>query len=231
MTWGCQSDGRVMTGVEGRVRGGSVTLGHMIDVQPDMLLPDAFDEGLLQLLHGHPAGLSEYALLQALAERFPDSLFAEPGVLRDPLQLFRVHFLLFHQLYQLADQLGDDGLTLQIHALNIQVRPRASGTEALQVDDPLRRYYLDWAQWRTTNRDDVEQLIDSFWRRRAPVSAPEVDAALAVLGLEPGADAVACRRQYRRMLSVHHPDRGGSTARAQEINQAMLILQRYYGKS
>ena len=73
--------------------------------------------------------------------------------------------------------------------------------------------------------------IDSFWRRRAPVSAPEVDAALAVLGLEPGADAVACRRQYRRMLSVHHPDRGGSTARAQEINQAMLILQRYYGKS
>jgi hypothetical protein len=203
----------------------------MIELQPDMLLPDAFDEGLVQLLQGHPDGLSEYALLRALAERFPESLFAEPQALRDPLQLFRVHFLLFHQLYRLADRLGDEGLMLQIHALNIQLQPRAPGTEALQVDDPLRRYYLDWDQWRDTNRDDVEQLIDSFWRGRASVSDPEVRAALAVLELEPGADAVACRRQYRRLLSLHHPDRGGSTARAQEINQAMLILQRYYGKS
>lgn len=203
----------------------------MIEMQPDMLLPDGFDDGLLSLLRSEPQGLSEYALLQALAAAFPESLFAEPGALRDPLQLFRLHFLLFHQLYRLADQIGSQGLALDIHALNIQLVPRSAGAEGLQADDPLRRYYLDWDHWRETNRNDVERLIDSFWRGRASVSEPEVSAALAVLELEEGADAAACRRQYRRLLSQHHPDRGGSTARAQEINQAMLILQRYYGKN
>ncbi|WP_341706026.1 DNA-J related domain-containing protein [Halopseudomonas sp.] len=203
----------------------------MIELQPDMLLPAGFDEALQKLLQVNPQGLGEYALLRALAERFPESLFAEPQAMRDPLTLFRLHFLLFHQLYRLADQVGRQGLTLNIHALKIQLVPRIPGTEALQVDDPLRRYYLDWDHWRDTNRDDVERLIDSFWRGRASVSEPEVSAALAVLELEEGADAAACRRQYRRLLSQHHPDRGGSTARAQEINQAMLILQRYYGKS
>lgn len=203
----------------------------MIELHPDMLLPADFDDVLLRLLHAHPAGQSEYALLQALATEFPASLFAEPGALRDPLQLFRLHFLLFHQLYRLADQVAQQGLVLDIHALKIQLRPRLPGMAGLQVDDPLRRYYLDWDHWRDTNRDDVERLIDSFWRGRVSVSEPEVSAALAVLELEEGADAAACRRQYRRLLSQHHPDRGGSTARAQEINQAMLILQRYYGKN
>ncbi|WVM89187.1 hypothetical protein UMZ34_00115 [Halopseudomonas pachastrellae] len=41
----------------------------------------------------------------------------------------------------------------------------------------------------------------------------------------------ALKQRYRSLLSRHHPDRGGSTAQAQEINRAMLILQRYYGKN
>ncbi|MCO3066035.1 hypothetical protein FA243_29305, partial [Pseudomonas aeruginosa] len=36
--------------------------------------------------------------------------------------------------------------------------------------------------------------------------------------------------RYRQLVSQHHPDRGGSTARLQSINKAMEILQRYYSR-
>ncbi len=36
--------------------------------------------------------------------------------------------------------------------------------------------------------------------------------------------------RYLSLISLHHPDRGGSTARLQSINKAMEILQRYYSR-
>ncbi|MBU2294721.1 MAG: J domain-containing protein, partial [Gammaproteobacteria bacterium] len=38
------------------------------------------------------------------------------------------------------------------------------------------------------------------------------------------------KHRYRQLVSLHHPDRGGSTARLQSINKAMEILERYYGR-
>ncbi|MCY1558631.1 hypothetical protein D9M68_955840 [compost metagenome] len=38
----------------------------------------------------------------------------------------------------------------------------------------------------------------------------------------------AIKHRYRQLVSLHHPDRGGSTARLQSINKAMEILERYY---
>jgi len=46
-------------------------------------------------------------------------------------------------------------------------------------------------------------------------------SALAVLGLEPGADAAAVDQAYRRLIKQHHPDReGGDATRAAEITKA-----------
>ena len=59
----------------------------------------------------------------------------------------------------------------------------------------------------------------------------ELEQALATLDLVQPTDAYAVKQRYRALVSVHHPDRGGSTERVQEINQAMLILERYYGKN
>lgn len=54
-------------------------------------------------------------------------------------------------------------------------------------------------------------------------------SAYAVLGLEPGADAAAIERAYRRLIKQHHPDRGGGdTARAVELNRAYRELRRAY---
>ena len=51
-------------------------------------------------------------------------------------------------------------------------------------------------------------------------------SAYAVLGLEPGADAEAIARAYKRLIKQHHPDRaGGNSARAAEINRAYRELR------
>lgn len=46
-----------------------------------------------------------------------------------------------------------------------------------------------------------------------------------VLGVEPGADAAAIHRAYRKLAWRHHPDRGGSAARMRELNIAFAQLR------
>jgi len=59
----------------------------------------------------------------------------------------------------------------------------------------------------------------------------EKAAALALFELEDGpVDYALIKLRYRQLVSQHHPDRGGSTARLQSINKAMEILQRYYSR-
>jgi curved DNA-binding protein CbpA len=50
------------------------------------------------------------------------------------------------------------------------------------------------------------------------------EQAYAVLGLAPGADAVAIREAHRRLMAKVHPDRGGSDYLAAQINQARDVL-------
>ena len=58
----------------------------------------------------------------------------------------------------------------------------------------------------------------------------EKRAALELFELheESRLDLGTIKYRYRQLVSLHHPDRGGSTSRLQSINQAMEILQRYY---
>lgn len=51
-------------------------------------------------------------------------------------------------------------------------------------------------------------------------------AAFTILGLEPGADAAAIEKAYRRLIKQHHPDReGGDGVRAAEIIHAYRELR------
>ena len=193
------------------------------------LLPPGFAEAVLRLLEDHPQGIGEFALLRHLAGAFPDSVFAIPGALREPLQLFQLHFLLFHGLYRLSDALVDSRRELLIEALCIRLQPRQVAGPAVQLNDPLRSYYLDWNQWLETSADDVTRLLDDFWRsRHEPVTDAQVRWARDILGVTAEAGMATIKRCYRRLMMQHHPDRGGDTARGVEINEAYLILNRYY---
>ncbi|SDF06627.1 DNA-J related domain-containing protein [Phytopseudomonas seleniipraecipitans] len=181
---------------------------------------------LLELLEAAPEGLSEYELLLRLSrwqgadERLPT----------DPLELFRTHFLLFHTLYTLRDQLhGQGSALLQISPLCIRLLPYQEGERALSENDPLRDYYLDLTQLRDTGAEDVHKLLGNFWMRLQ--GGEEKQLALAALELDPQGgelDLATIRQRYRQLVSVHHPDRGGSTQHLQRINHAMETLQRYY---
>jgi hypothetical protein len=204
-------------------------------LEPEMDLA----EQIFVLLREQPEGCSEYQLIQQLKARHSTHIPNLP--LLDKLVLFRTHFLVFNALYQLRDQLwGESRYNLQISPLNVQLQPHVPGASGVAESDPLRDYYLDMTNLRDTDEQEVERLLASFWSRmrgdhlgeRNESWDPEQKrAALELFELDqegPSLSLHTIKRRYRQLVSIHHPDRGGSTTRLQSINLAMEILQRYY---
>lgn len=193
------------------------------DLDPSQDLADQ----VLQLLQAAPDGLAEYALIQQLKTRHSGHLPNLP--LTDKLVLFRTHFLLFNALYRLRDRLWQAQThLLEISPLCIRLLPYQPGSSALSERDELRDYYLDMSQLQGTDERDVERLLTSFWTRMQ--GGEEKLAALQLFELNDDAplDLARIKQRYRQLVSLHHPDRGGSTQRLQSINKAMEILSRYY---
>ncbi|MBD7978129.1 MULTISPECIES: DNA-J related domain-containing protein [Pseudomonas] len=184
-------------------------------------------EHLHVLLRETPQGCSEYQLIQMLKARHSTHIPHLP--LKDPLVLFRTHFLLFNALYRLRDQLWAAARGhVSISPLCVQLLPYQAGSQALSEGDTLRDYYLDISHLRDTTEQDVERLLSSFWTRMQ--GGDEKRAALELFELDQhkALKLADIRLRYRQLVSQHHPDRGGSTERLQSINTAMDILQRYY---
>ena len=181
---------------------------------------EPFLHHLESLLRAEPQGYSEYALITTLrAQGF--SRFESD--LSDNLQLFRTHFLLFHCLYRLRDQLRESARgELAISVFRIALEPFRPGAEGLQRNEPLREYYLDLGHLEQTSGEDVAQLLDSFFSGIA--RSGQREQALEVLGLCDPVDPQTIKQRYRRLAMEHHPDRGGDTERLQELNAAMAIL-------
>ncbi|MEH6501372.1 MAG: DNA-J related domain-containing protein [Pseudoalteromonas distincta] len=203
----------------------------MSEITPEQLLPEGFEKRLLAELQANPQGIDEFSLIRRLAVLFPDSLFAAPDALRQPLKLFQLHFLLFHLLYRLADRIADEGRYLEMHTLRIVLMERPAGQPALVKPDLLRAYYLDWSQWANTHAEDVQQLLAGV--HQGPLSVPDdqLADALALFDLKVPASPGEIKKRYRTLVQRHHPDKGGEPGKIQAVNQALLILQRYYGKS
>jgi DnaJ-domain-containing protein 1 len=169
---------------------------------------------VLDLLRTHPAGLTESALLKALG-------FSE---LREPLTLFRAHFLLFHTLYALRDRLWRQQTAhLHIDPLCIVLRAYSPGQAALTEPDPLRAYYADLSRLDKMTADAVKELLRAFWR--GDRNTQQRQTALSVLELQDPVDYPAIKRQYRRLAMRHHPDRGGDGRRLQALNAALAVLE------
>ncbi len=187
---------------------------------------EQLQQTILGQLQHHPDGLSEFDLMARLAEAGMACYQRAP--LGDPLSLFQSHFLLFHCLYRLRDELHRRAeAELDIHCLNIVLKPYQHVDSALpQTPDPLRDYYLDLTHLANTSAADVDALLQQFWRRFSGDQPHQ--QALDVLGLTGPVSLDEVKVQYRRLVMVHHPDRGGSTAKLQSINEAMAQLKACY---
>ncbi|AHF02368.1 hypothetical protein THIAE_08835 [Thiomicrospira aerophila AL3] len=203
-------------------------------MQTDQLDPQLLND-LLTLLLQHPDGIAEHQLLKALAEQGYQAF--QPSL--EPLALFQAHFLLFHLLYRQQQAWYQQGHGwLQIDCLKIQFQPQrphqpTHDTQSTppQLDDPLRRYYLDIEQYRQTQTDDVIELLDSFWRSlaRSP-DTTQIQQAKGLLEItEETITLEQVNRHYRRLSQIHHPDKGGDSERFRQISQAAETLRKSLG--
>jgi len=185
---------------------------------------EQFSQQLLKVLRAQPQGISEYDLIQRLADA--GNPHFDIDCLRDNLSLFQTHFFLFHSLYRLRDSLSNNNeARLDISALCIQLLPHSTSTsDAIAPHDPLRDYYLDLNNLENTHKNDVDALIGTFWQKF--VRDDDRHAALTELELKDPVDWATIKSQHRRLAMKHHPDRGGDEQRLQAINAAMDVLAR-----
>lgn len=183
-------------------------------------IDDRLRSSIRELLEDNTDGFTEYELLKRLGAG-NDQIMSD--AFRDQLSIFRAHFLLFHILYGLRDQLwqAQQG-HLSIHPLRIQLFPYCAAQAGLAVPDSLRSYYLDLTHLEKTSAAQVQEMLNSFF-----VTLQRSDGrtqALAALGLQDPVEDNVIKQTYRRLAMRHHPDRGGDTQKLQVINDAVQRL-------
>lgn len=190
---------------------------------------------ILASLKKHPAGLSEFTLIQAIeAAGIFDALDSQADV-----ALFQKHFLTMNALYHLQITLWEEeALYLSISALDIHLDPcsEAPCSKALHCDkkattlpeqsrnEALKSYYLDWSHYNEADEASVIRLLNSFWQRF--LNPEQRQQALDILEIaEQAPDQATIRRQFRQLAAKHHPDKGGDSASFIAIREAYEVLQ------
>lgn len=189
-----------------------------------------FQQAIADILLSSAQPIKEFDLIQQL-QQSPYELLSKEA-LRGDLQLFRTHFLVFHCLYQLQTLWRTErAFELRIDPLHIELQTYQASPVGLAKEDPLQSYYSHWENMTDTTQDDVERLLNSFWQGFADVrkvSSSDVAKALEELGLDTIPDGLSVlRNHYRRLVHLHHPDKGGDVARMQAVQQAYTVLRNY----
>ena len=198
-------------------------------------------------------GVSEYELIEIL-KKAPYHFFDDAS-LREPLMLFKTHFIVFHALYQLKRRWIEQGEgVLDIHTLNIKLNQESAHSDknsthgdnykdkesqdkvgAITEADALAEYYLDWGNFEKADRKSVDALLNAFWHRMASGNAhtfeqEDIADAHALLGLpqDEHVSLSVLKRVYKKALQLVHPDKGGTQQEAQDVIQAYQLLLGYY---
>lgn len=177
-----------------------------------------------------PGSLSELELIRQL-QAPPWALIGKVDY-ADPTALYPVHFLLFHVLYRLRDELAEQGECLNISplAISLTMPQTVAGTGPPDLSDPLRTFYLDLGQYRLSDQA-VQRMVDDFWAGRVNTRPPaeSAGAAARVLGFDDLPDDFQqIKLRFRRTMMKIHPDRGGDTAEVQALNEAFALLRHYF---
>ena len=107
---------------------------------------------------------------------------------------------------------------LEIEPLKISLisvsKGECNGRDVVEKrDEKLRVYYLDMSHLETTEEEDVNEMLDSFWQRF--YAAEDRAIALQCLELEEPVSYESIRKQYRLLAKQYHPDSGGEKEQLQ----------------
>ena len=182
------------------------------------LIPD-----ILSLLYQHPEGITEYLIIKSLEEHIGFEDIAADY----QLAIFQKHFMVMNALHQLQKQLmEEEHLFLDISPLKIQLITIGTLSNNDQLtesgSEKLSEYYLDWSNLEDTNKEDVEKLLENFWKLY--INADKRLAALVILELTEDACSETISLRYRELAAIHHPDKGGDSSNFIRIRQAYEIL-------
>lgn len=177
------------------------------------------EESVLEILQLYPNGVSEYELLELLAEKEKIPSFHASNHI-----LFQVHFLLFHALYKLRRELRkQEKFDLEIHCLKIQLLPYYKGTDGLvkYTPDLLEEYYLDFNNYQTPP-EEVEAMLENFWKLFDNYQKKE--KALKILGLSEPTNKEEILKSYYELVRKDHPDFGGRGEKISDLVYAKSVL-------
>lgn len=103
----------------------------------------------------------------------------------------------------------------------LQECAQADPASAQVVEALLDRQFPDW---RDAGQGDAGGSAGASGAAQTPDGDMSRDYAFQVLGLQPGASEDEIRAAHRELMQKLHPDRGGSTVLATQINQAKEVL-------
>ncbi|KIF54482.1 DNA-J related domain-containing protein [Vibrio owensii] len=182
---------------------------------------------ILEILRKQPTSWKVHTLAQELSEHdyIPQ---LDPSPDKD---LFKRNFLLMNALYQLQETLYPDGW-LQVEAMNIVLMSAIEASRhSIDINDPLREYYLDWKNYEA-DEGEVRRLLNDFWSRYQRYiggnTSSDLDRAKALSLFELGAEATRTdiRKQWRKLALRWHPDReNGDADRFRILCEAWNVLR------
>lgn len=174
-------------------------------------------------LVANPRGVREYDFLRHLDEQ--GAFRGLDTEVSSSLLLFQKHFLLFHVLYVINQQRVEARQgALRISALSIKPLDTVEADRQIGCLDPLSAYYLALENLTSATEDNVNDLLKAFWARY--LKNEKRGDALKVLELNDPVTDTKIVQRYRKLVGVHHPDKGGNKDEIQKINEAYAALIR-----
>lgn len=183
---------------------------------------------LLNIVCTAPVNAAQPIEEQYLLSRLGLKLHSET-VLSADLARFQQHFVLYHLLYRLQQQmLALEQGYLSIELAKVRLLPLANAAQQLtqrQQDTGRRQYYLNWQNYYLMTEQLLDQHLSDFWQQFSTTLATHAELAttdaLALLQLPANFTLQQLKKAYRSKALQLHPDRGG------EQQQFILLRQAY----
>jgi len=193
---------------------------------------------LLSILKKHHQSFSIHKLVSLLKE---DETLKKHLDTQSHVDLYHTNFMVMNGLFQLQEQLQEEGLFLQISSMDITLLSSGLSSDlssgltsdsdsapeqSLQLgqQNKLKDFYLDWSNCEGITSEQVQALLDEFWQRYR--DQDKYEWALQILDLDNSVSQEQLQQRYRSLAQQHHPDKGGDSETFMQVREAYLLIKR-----